>query len=51
VATAEQIYLHVSAGRAAAMDAGVRASLARVHAAQAHLPLPPQAGRVGGARH
>jgi carnitine 3-dehydrogenase len=51
VATAEQVYLHVSAGRAAAMDAGVRASLARVHAAQAHLPLPPQAGRVGGARH
>ena len=33
------------------MDAGVRASLARMHAAQAHLPLPPQAGRVGGARH
>src|ERR1700733_2691199 len=52
VATAEQVYLHVSAGRAAAMDAGVRASLASVHAAPAHLPQPPQAGRVGGrARH
>jgi carnitine 3-dehydrogenase len=48
LATAEQVYLHVSGGKAAAMDAGVRESLARVHAAQAHLPLPPQAGRVGG---
>jgi carnitine 3-dehydrogenase len=47
VATAEQVYLHVSAGRVAAMEADVQASLARVQAAQMHLPVPPQAGRVG----
>jgi len=47
VATAEQVYLHVSAGKVTAMEADLRSSLARVHAAQAHLPLPPQAGRVG----
>ena len=51
VATAEQLYLHVAAGRAAPMAADVRAKLEQVHAAQAHLPLPAAAGRVGqGAR-
>jgi carnitine 3-dehydrogenase len=49
VATAEQVYLHVSGGKVAAMDEGVHAALARVQAAQAHLPLPAQAGRVGRA--
>ena len=47
VATAEQLYLHVAGGKAAAMDDAIRANLARVQAAQARLPLPPQAGRVG----
>ena len=47
VATAEQIYLHVHGGKAAALEGAVRANLARVQAAQARLPLPPQAGRVG----
>ena len=44
LATAEQLYLHVSAppGRASPMDSGVRARLARLAAAQAHLPLPPR---------
>jgi carnitine 3-dehydrogenase len=49
VATAEQLYLHVSAGKAAPMDAAVRDTLAAVHASQARLPLPAQAGRVGRA--
>jgi acyl-CoA thioesterase FadM len=37
VATAEQVYLHVSAppGKASAMDAAVRARLAAIQAAQA----------------
>jgi carnitine 3-dehydrogenase len=47
VATAEQLYLHVSAGKAAPMDGAVRDTLAAVQASQAPLPLPPQAGRVG----
>jgi acyl-CoA thioesterase FadM len=49
VATAEQLYLHVSAGKAAPMDGAVRDTLAAVQASQAPLPLPPQAGRVGRA--
>ena len=48
VATAEQLYLHVSGGRAAALDAAVHASLERVRSAHARLPLPAHAGRVGG---
>ena len=50
VATAEQLYLHVSsaAGKAAPMDAGVRARLAALQAAQAQLPPPAEAGRLGG---
>lgn len=50
VATAEQLYLHVdaTAGKAAAMDEGVRARLAALQAAQARLPLPPEAGRLAG---
>ena len=47
VATAEQIYLHVQDGRAAAMSGAVREKLASVHASHARLPLPVQAGRVG----
>ena len=47
VATAEQLYLHVSAGKAAPMEGAVRDTLAAVQASQAPLPLPPQAGRVG----
>jgi carnitine 3-dehydrogenase len=47
VATAEQLYLHVSGGRAAALDAQVHACLERVRGAHARLPLPPHAGRVG----
>jgi carnitine 3-dehydrogenase len=47
VATAEQLYLHVHGGKAAALEAQVREKLARVQAAQAHLPLPAQAGRLG----
>ena len=47
VATAEQLYLHVSEGRAAALDAEVHACLERVRGAHALLPLPPHAGRVG----
>ena len=49
VATAEQLYLHVSGGKAAALDAEVHASLERVRSAHARLPLPPHAGRVGTA--
>ena len=30
------------------MDAGVRARLAALQAAQAQLPPPPEAGRLGG---
>jgi carnitine 3-dehydrogenase len=50
VATAEQLYLHVTstAGRAAPMDSEVRARLAALQAAQTRLPLPPEAGRLGG---
>ena len=50
VATAEQLYLHVdaAAGKAAALDAGVRARLAALQAAQARLPPPPEAGRLAG---
>jgi carnitine 3-dehydrogenase len=50
VATAEQLYLHVTAaaGKASPMDAGVRARLAALQAAQARLPLPPEAGRLAG---
>ena len=49
VATAEQLYLHVSGGKAAILDAEVHASLERVRGAHARLPLPPHAGRVGTA--
>jgi carnitine 3-dehydrogenase len=49
VATAEQLYLHVSGGKAAILDAEVHASLERVRDAHARLPLPPHAGRVGTA--
>jgi carnitine 3-dehydrogenase len=49
VATAEQLYLHVSGGKAAVLDAEVHASLERVRAAHSRLPLPPHAGRVGTA--
>jgi carnitine 3-dehydrogenase len=47
VATGEQIYLHVNtvAGKATAMDAGVRERFERLCAAQAHLPAPRAAGR------
>lgn len=50
VATAEQLYLHVSAppGKASPMDSEVRARLASLQAAHARLPLPPQAGRLAG---
>jgi carnitine 3-dehydrogenase len=47
VATAEQVYLHVSGGKAAPMEPAVREMLARAHAAQAALPAPAAAGRVG----
>jgi carnitine 3-dehydrogenase len=50
LATAEQLYLHVDsgAGKASAMDAGVRSRLAALQAAQARLPAPPEAGRLAG---
>jgi carnitine 3-dehydrogenase len=50
VATAEQLYLHVStqAGRASPMDPEVRARLAAICASQAALPPPPEAGRLAG---
>jgi carnitine 3-dehydrogenase len=50
IATAEQLYLHVSAppGKAAPMDSGVRARLADLQARHARLPLPPEAGRLAG---
>jgi carnitine 3-dehydrogenase len=47
VATAEQVYLHVSGGKVAPMEPAVREMLARAHAAQAALPAPAAAGRVG----
>ncbi len=47
VATAEQVYLHVSGGKAAPMEPAVREMLARAQAAQASLPVPAEAGRVG----
>jgi acyl-CoA thioesterase FadM len=49
VATAEQLYLHVdtAAGRASPMDPQVRTRLAELQAAQACLPLPAEAGRLG----
>ena len=52
VATVEQLYLHVAsaAGKAAPMDADVRARLAALQAAQARLPEPPEAGRLGARR-
>ena len=52
VATVEQLYLHVAsaAGKAAPMDADVRARLAALQAAQAQLPEPPEAGRLGARR-
>jgi carnitine 3-dehydrogenase len=50
VATAEQLYLHVttSTGRASPMDGEVCARLAALAAAQARLPVPPEAGRLAG---
>jgi carnitine 3-dehydrogenase len=50
LAAAEQLYLHVDtvAGKSAPLDAAVRARLAAVQSAQAHLPLPPGAGRLAG---
>jgi carnitine 3-dehydrogenase len=50
VATGEQIYIHVdvAAGKATPFDAGLRAKLAQLHAAQAALPAPPQKGRFVG---
>jgi carnitine 3-dehydrogenase len=50
VATAEQLYLHVSAppGKASSMDNDARARLASLQAAHARLPLPPEAGRLAG---
>jgi carnitine 3-dehydrogenase len=53
VATAEQLYLHVSTstGKTAPMDAALRARLAAIQAAQARLPLPPGAGRLAGKTH
>lgn len=48
VASAEQLYLHVdtAAGKASVMDAALQARLAALQAAQARLPLPPEAGRL-----
>jgi carnitine 3-dehydrogenase len=50
VATGEQIYLHVNtgAGKAASMEAAVRAKLQAVQAAHARLPTPAQKGRAVG---
>jgi carnitine 3-dehydrogenase len=50
MAAAEQLYLHVTttAGKASAMDGEVRSRLAALAAAQARLPLPPEAGRLAG---
>ncbi len=50
VATGEQIYLHVNteAGKAAPMDAQVRAKLDAIRAAHADLPTPEQKGRHVG---
>ncbi|MBS0377340.1 MAG: thioesterase family protein [Proteobacteria bacterium] len=46
VATAEQVYLHVAQGKAAAMGAALHEALARVQASHAKLPAPAHAGRV-----
>jgi carnitine 3-dehydrogenase len=48
IATAEQLYVHVSTppGRASPMDNGVRERLVGLEAAHARLPLPPAAGRL-----
>src|SRR5882762_6432233 len=50
VATAEQLYLHVSttAGKAAPMESPVRARLEKIRAAQSGLAVPAQAGRHVG---
>jgi carnitine 3-dehydrogenase len=50
LATAEQLYLHVTAaaGKASPMDPEVRARLAALQAAQSRLPLPAEAGRLAG---
>jgi carnitine 3-dehydrogenase len=52
VATAEQLYLHVTsaAGKASPMDANIRTRLAALEAAHAALPQPPEAGRLGPRR-
>ena len=52
VATAEQLYLHVTsaAGKASPMDANIRTRLAALAAAHAALPQPPEAGRLGPRR-
>lgn len=48
IATAEQVYVHVSTppGRASSMDSEVRARLVALEAAQVRLPLPGEAGRL-----
>ncbi|HEY6927924.1 MAG TPA: thioesterase family protein, partial [Steroidobacteraceae bacterium] len=50
VATGEQMYLHVdtNAGKAAPMDAAVRAKLEHISTTQAGLPRPAQQGRRVG---
>ncbi len=50
IATAEQLYLHVSttAGKAAPMESLVRGRLEKIRAAQASLAMPAQAGRRVG---
>ena len=50
VATAEQLYLHVTtaAGKASPMDGEVRSRLAALQTAQARLPVPAEAGRLAG---
>ncbi|MBV9696877.1 MAG: thioesterase family protein [Gammaproteobacteria bacterium] len=52
VGTAEQLYLHVSTApaRVTPMDEQVRTRLGALQAAQAGLPVPAGAGRLGGAR-
>jgi len=49
-ATGEQLYIHVNtaSAKAAPMEPALRSELARIHAAQAALPPPPQAGRHVG---
>jgi carnitine 3-dehydrogenase len=48
--TCEQLYLHVNsaAGKVAPMEAAVLAKLGVIQAAQAGVPLPAEAGRLGG---